>query len=287
MAIHRMLAVTLLGLLPVAAWPQADDELRIENIGVRLGDLSWPAAERRMATSPLVILPFGAGAKEHGPHLPMNADAVVMRYLVDQAIESRDVIVAPPLLHGWFPAFRGFPGTEVDDATVFRDYIQAVGMSLVRGGAQRLVFLNTGIDKATGLPISIAAREIRVQTGVPTLVVSWGDLETEASEALQEQREGGHSDEIETSINLFLQPGKVNMALAVEDYGRQPRKDYPGYQPGVFSRDPADPNFSETGLYGDPTLATAAKGERALKIMTASWLAILDGFAESPTRQVP
>ena len=286
MAIHRMLAVTLLGLLPVTAWTQADDENR-SGKGARLGDLTWPAAERRFATSPVVILPFGAGAKEHGPHLPMNADAVVMRYLVDRAIESRDVVVAPPVLHGWFPAFRGFPGTEVDDASVFRDYIEAVGMSLVRGGAQRLVFLNTGIDKATGLPISIAAREIRVQTGVPTLVVSWGDLETEASEALQEQREGGHSDEIETSINLFLQADKVNMALAVEDYGRQPRKDYPGYQPGLFSRDPADPNYSETGLYGDPTLATAEKGERALEIMTASWLAILDGFAQSPRQQAP
>lgn len=286
MAIHRMLAVTLLGLLPVAAWPQAVDGTRVGK-GARLGDLTWPEAERRFATSPVVILPFGAGAKEHGPHLPMNADAVVMRYLVDRAIESRDVIVAPPVLHGWFPAFRGFPGTEVDDASVFRDYMEAVGMSLVRGGAQRLVFLNTGIDKATGLPISIAAREIRVQTGVPTLVVSWGDLETEASEALQEQREGGHSDEIETSINLFLQADNVDMALAVEDYGRLPRKEYPGYQPGLFSRDPADPNYSETGLYGDPTLATAEKGEQALEIMTASWLAILDGFAQSPTQQAP
>ncbi len=29
--------------------------------GVRLGDLSWPDAEVRLAESPLVIIPFGAG----------------------------------------------------------------------------------------------------------------------------------------------------------------------------------------------------------------------------------
>lgn len=279
--------MVLLGVMPLAAGAQEGSAPGSGNTGVYLGEMTWPEAERRFASAPVVILPFGAGAKEHGPHLPMNADAIVMRYLIDRAIEARDVIVAPPVLHGWFPAFRGFPGTEVDDASVFAEYIQAVGMSLVRSGAQRLVLLNTGIDKATGLPISIAAREIRVQTGVPTLVVSWGDLETAASEALQEQREGGHSDEIETSINLFLQPDRVSMSLAVEDYGRQPRKDYPGYQPGVFSRDPADPNYSETGLYGDPTLATAEKGKQALEIMTESWLTILAGFAESPTRRAP
>ena len=253
--------------------------------GVWLGELSWPAAEKRLLETPIVIVPFGAGAKEHGPHLPMNADAVVMRYLLVRAIEARDVIVAPPILHGWFPAFRDFPGTEVSDAAVFADYVQEVGMSLVRSGAQRLIFLNTGIGNATGLPISIAAREIRVQAGVPTLVVSWGDLETEESAALQEQREGGHSDEIETSINLFLQPDKVNMELAVQDYGDRAPKDYGGYQPGVFSGNPRDPNYSKTGIYGDATLASAEKGERALAIMTAEWLRILDGFAAAPTER--
>ena len=255
-----------------------------QETGAYLGDLSWPEAERRLAETPVVILPFGAGAKEHGPHLPMNADQVVMEYLIERAVESRNVVVAPPILHGWFPAFRDFPGTEVSDAAVFTAYVQEVGMSLVRSGARRIILLNTGIDKATGLPISIAAREIRVQAGVPTLVVSWGDLETDASAALQDQREGGHSDEIETSINLFLQPELVNMDLAVTDYGDRPVKDYGGYQPGVFSTDPKDPNYSDTGIYGDATLATAEKGRRALEIMSAEWMRILDGFAAAPTR---
>ena len=106
--------------------------------------------------APVVIVPFGAGAKEHGPHLPMNADAVVMDYLVRQAVETRDVIAAPPVLYGWFPAFRDFPGTEIRDPDVFERYVREAALSLVRSGAQRLLFLNTGIDKATGLPISIA-----------------------------------------------------------------------------------------------------------------------------------
>ena len=250
--------------------------------GVYLGNLSWPEAEMRFTTTPIVIVPFGAGAKEHGPHLPMNADAVFMNHLLQAAVESSNVIVAPPILHGWFPAFRDFPGTEIADPNVFQAYVQQVGMSLIRQGAKRLVFLNTGISKATGLPISIAAREIRVQTGVPTLVVSWDDLETDEIIAMQKQRVGGHGDEIETSINLYLQPEMVNMELAVQDYGERPPQKYSGYQPGRLTRDETDPLYSASGIFGDATLATTEKGQKALDILIHEWLKALDGFSDVP-----
>jgi creatinine amidohydrolase len=250
--------------------------------GAYLGELAWPQAEERLREAALVIVPFGAGAKEHGPHLPMNADRVVMEFLCRQAVESLAVIVAPPILHGWFPAFRDYPGTEVADPEVFRRYVYQVARSLVRHGAQRIVFLNTGITRATGLPIAIAARELRVEMGTPTLVISWDDLETPEIDALQEQEYGGHADEIETSINLFLQPELVSDELPPASYREGPPKDYPGYKPGLFSLDPRDPAYSETGYLGDPSLASAEKGEAALKIMTRSWLEALRGFSTAP-----
>lgn len=235
----------LLVLLPAAA--------RAATPGAWLGDLPWPEAESRLQKAPVVVLPFGPGAKEHGPHLPMNADALVMDYLCQRAVESQPVVVAPPILHGWFPAFRQFPGTEVADPTVFIRYVQEVARSLVRGGARRLAILNTSIAKAAGLPLAIVARDLREQTGTPTLVVSWDDLETDEYRALATQRQGGHADEIETSIHLVLQPERVRMDAAVADYGRERAEDYPGYRPGLFSRDPSDPAYSETGVFGDPT----------------------------------
>ena len=249
--------------------------------GAHLGHLTWPDAERRLQEAPLVIVPFGAGAKEHGPHMPMNADQVVMEYLVQQAVDSLPVIVAPPIVHGWFPAFREFPGTEVRDPDVFREYVFEVVRSLVDHGAQRIVILNTGIRNATGIPLAAVAREIRVQTGVPVLLVSWDDLETEEVSQFQEQRVGGHADEIETSIHLVLQPGLVHMDRAVADYPARSARGYPGYQPGLYSRDPLDPAYSTTGLTGDPTLASVEKGRRTLAIMTREWIKALRGFAGS------
>lgn len=280
MKFHRLpmpLVAAILLLAPAAGAQPA---------GAWLGELTWPEAEARLRTTPVVILPFGAGAKEHGPHLPMNADRVVMDYLLEQAVANRDVVVAPPILHGWFPAFRDFPGTEVADPAVFQAYVHEVALSLVRSGAQRIVFLNTGISNATGLPIAIAAREIRVTTGVPTLVVSWNDLETEEIAALQEESAGGHAGEIETSINLHLQPDEVDMTLAVRDYGEDgTEQEYAGYRPGRLARDPADPAFSASGVFGDATLATAEKGRKALAVLAREWLAALDGFSRVPLRR--
>ena len=244
---------------------------RPSHAGTYLGDLTWEQAATALATS-LVVLPFAAGAKQHGPHLPLNTDQLVMQHLLDAAVQEKPVVVCPPILHGWFPAFRGYPGTVVADAMVFQAYLEAVATSLINHGARYLVFLNMGLGSTTGLPISIVARDLRADHAVHTLVVSWDDLETADAEAHYEQLRGGHADEGETSILLFLKPESVHMDKAVQNY-RSPGQPQIGYRPGVFDR------ASESGTFGDPTLATAEKGEAILAIMRTNWLTALDQFA--------
>ncbi len=111
-----------------------------------------------------------------------------------------------------------------------------------------------------------------VPSRLPVLLISWDDLESAEVAELAEQRRGGHADEIETSINLYLQPERVHMERAVTDYRGEPASQI-GYAPGKF--DPA-----ESGVFGDPTLATAEKGERVLAIMRGNLLEALEQFAE-------
>lgn len=255
--------------------------------GAHLGDLAWPEAEVRLREAPLVIVPFGAGAKEHGPHLPMATDRLMLEYLMQVAVDSLPVVVAPPVLHGWFPAFRDFPGTEISDADLFRRTLEEVAASLIRHGARRIVFLNTGITFSTGLPIAVAAREIHQREGVPTLVISWGDLETPEVEAMASQRAGGHADEMETSVVLHLRPDLVRMDLAPTDYGLPGGEPGPGYRPGGFSRTPGHPEYSTTGIFGDATLATPEKGRRVVEIMTGEWVRALRAFATEPLGRTP
>lgn len=274
MNIRPVLAATLL-LVPGVA-------LRAQRPGAYLGELTWPDAERRLAEAPLVIVPIGAGAKEHGPHLPLGTDQIVLEHLLQHAVDSLPVLVAPPILHGWFPAFREFPGTGIEDPDVFRAYVLEVGRFLVRHGAKRVVFLNTGITRSTGLPLGIVARQLHTATRVPTLLVSWDDLETTETDRLAQQRAGGHADEIETSIVLALRPDLVHMDRAVTDYGDTTMVRGAGYRPSDFSRNRNDPEFTETGIFGDARLATVEKGRRALAIMRTEWLKALRGFAMAP-----
>jgi creatinine amidohydrolase len=250
--------------------------------GAHLGDLTWPEAEARLMDAPLVVIPIGAGAKEHGPHLPMGTDRLMLEHLMQAAVDSLPVLVAPPILHGWFVAFGDFPGTGISDPDVFRRYVQEVAHSLVEAGARRVVFLNTGITHSTGLPVAIAAREIHAHDHVPTLVVSWDDLETPELDSMATQKAGGHADELETSVVLALRPDLVHMERAPTDYGKPTGDPGPGYRPGGFSRTPGDPEYTTTGIFGDATLATAEKGRRVVTVMTHQWLEALRAFATTP-----
>ena len=269
MRARHLLIITILA-SSSRAWAQAR--------GAFLSDLTWPEAEARFQSAPVVIVPFGAGAKEHGPHLPLSADQITLDHLLKVAVDSTNVLVAPPILTGWFPAFREFPGTDIADPDVFKNYAYEVAASLVRHGAKRVLFLNTGIRNSTGLPLAIAARDLHTRTGVPTLLISWNDLETAETAKLQQQKVGGHADEIETSIILALRPDLVHVDRAVTDYHGALGPSAPGYQPGGYSRDPKSPEYSTTGVTGDAKLATAEKGRKALAIMDAQLILALRAF---------
>lgn len=268
----RLVVASALLLLPGSVLPA-------QRPGAYLSELTWPDAERRLREAPLVIVPFGAGAKEHGPHLPLGTDQIVLEHLLETAVDSLPVLVAPPILHGWFPAFREFPGTGIENPDVFREYVLEIGRFLVRQGAQRVVFLNTGITRSTGLPLGVVARQLHSATRVPTLLVSWDDLETAETDRIAQQRAGGHADEIETSIVLALRPQLVHMDRAVTDYGDTTLVRGAGYRPSDFSRNRNDPEYTETGIFGDARLATVEKGRRALAIMRTEWLKSLRSFA--------
>jgi creatinine amidohydrolase len=123
---------------------------------------------------------------------------------------------------------------------------------------------------------------MQAEQRVPTLVVSSDDLDTPEENALTTQSAGTHADDIETSMILALRPDLVRMDRAVKDTRDSAPGAYPGYRPGDFVRRAGDPNYSTTGIFGDPTLATAEKGRRVLELRTRQWLSALRGFSTAP-----
>src|SRR5688572_17996652 len=78
---------------------------------VRLEDLSWTEAERHLTSEAVVVLPLGAAAKEHGPHLKLRNDLTLAEYLTRRVMPLSPVLVAPPLTYHFYPAFLEYPGS--------------------------------------------------------------------------------------------------------------------------------------------------------------------------------
>src|SRR4051794_40894876 len=71
--------------------------------GLRLADLTWQQAADALRPETVVVIPLGAGSKEHGPHLKLSNDAIFSDYLTQRAVDAADVVVAPPLPYHYYP----------------------------------------------------------------------------------------------------------------------------------------------------------------------------------------
>ena len=80
--------------------------------GVWLEDLTWPEAKARFDANAVVVIPVGAAAKAHGPHLPLKTDALTARALGQRLIERLPVVAAPVVGFGFYPAFTAFAGSQ-------------------------------------------------------------------------------------------------------------------------------------------------------------------------------
>jgi len=216
-----------------------------------LEDLAWPDAERVLTRDAVVVVPIGAAAKEHGPHLPLANDWILADYLRRRLAERAAVVVAPIVGLSFYPAFVEYPGSISLELDTARDVIVQVVRSLARHGPRRFYALNTGISTLRALA---PAAERLAADGI---VLRYTDLTKALAPVEREiahQDGGTHADELETSMMLYIAPGSVDMSRAVKDY-------HPGT--GPLTRSPDGPGtYSPTGSWGDPTLATRAKGER-------------------------
>jgi len=215
--------------------------------GVRLESISWIEAEKLFADDPLVVFPLGAAAKEHGPHLPLNNDALIAEWLAGEIMQRLPVVVAPLINASFYPAFAEYPGSISLRAGTARDLIVDSCASLARFGLTRFYVANTGIS--TLGPLAEAA-------GLMTPGVHFDYLDLDAAlaglpEGLLQQRYGSHADEHETSLMLHIAPQVVDMERAVDD-GSEGE--------GRLTRVRGQGTWSRSGVYGQATLASADKG---------------------------
>jgi creatinine amidohydrolase len=230
--------------------------------GVVLEDLTWQDAERALTPESVVVIPLGAAAKEHGPHLRLKNDFVLAEYFKRRVMARAAVVVAPTVNYHFYPAFVEYPGSTSLRLETARDMIVDICRSLARFGPKRFYVLNTGVSTIRAL------QPAREQLAAEGLLMHFTDILTigeEAEKSVRQQEGGTHADEIETSMMLYMDPSLVDMSKAAKDYHPQGT--------GGLTRDPnGKGTYSPTGIWGDATLATREKGRRVVEAMVDGML---------------
>jgi creatinine amidohydrolase len=273
---RRLSSVLLATLLGCGTQPQEQPVVSSQQKGVLLAERTWLEAEALLGPETVVVIPLGAAAKEHGPHLRLDNDLTLADYFRDRVLAQADVVILPTVAYHYYPAFTEYPGSTTLRLETARDLIVDIVRSVAKHGPRRFYVLNTGVSTKRAL---IPAAELLASEGVllhfTDLLAVVGPVEAE----LAEQPGGTHADEIETSMILYIAPERVDMSKAVADY-------HPRGEHGWLSRDPnTKETYSKTGIWGDPTLATRAKGERVVETMVAGMLADIEALrvAELPS----
>ncbi len=222
--------------------------------GVKLELLNWIEVEQCFAEDPVIVIPLGASAKEHGPHLPLNNDAIIAEWLAAEIMQRLPVVVAPLINASFYPAFVEYPGSISLRLETARDLIVDICNSLAGFGVTRFYVLNTGLS--TLRPLAEAGQMLE-----SAMRFSYLDLDAALCNLpadLLQQQYGSHADEHETSLMLHIAPQVVDMSRALDD-GADGQ--------GRLTRKLGQGTYSASGVYGQPTLASADKGRVIAEVL--------------------
>ena len=218
---------------------------------------------QRIGPSSILIQPLGA-VEQHGPHLPFNTDLVIADSVAAAAVDrvgvDLDAWLLPSLAYTKSNEHAWSPGTIWLSATTLLAVLDDVARCVATTSARRLVFFN-GHGGNSAL-VGVANREIRLAHGLMTFLAHPGVPPDQGGvSGADELGMGIHGGTDETSIMLHLAPDLVDIgaatrnvpeALAANEYVRFGGP--VGF--GWLSND-----FGPDGHIGDPTTATAERGE--------------------------
>jgi creatinine amidohydrolase len=231
-----------------------------------------------------VLLPVAA-VEQHGPHLPLATDRMIVEFLVDElnARLGPAVLTLPTVAVGCSDHHMDFAGSLTLRQETF---ISVCAESL--DAARRHGFRNSLVLNAHGGNQG-ACQVLLERFGADhsdcrIAVATWWRTASEALLALNESGPGGvgHACEFETSLMLLIAPQLVRVE-AIPQRANAPTFDW---AEGDLLRSPRVALFrtmkqmTPTGAYGDPSKASAAKGRQIADLVCDALSVVLRDLAK-------
>lgn len=222
---------------------------------------------RALAADNAVVIAPVAALEQHGPHLPVQVDSrlatEVSRRAARKAHDIRPTVVLPVVWAGLSEHHMPFGGTITLDYktlyAVFRCIIDSVG----RHGFSDVLILNGhggNIDAS-----KLMAQDLTLELEDMTVVAAtyWLEAAARLGPLLEDQSNVLHAGEAETSMMMQLTPDLVDDS-DLASHRTQADLSFLAAGEGSFRwRDLA--SVTPNGVIGDPSTASAAKGEQLLE----------------------
>ncbi|PKO99103.1 MAG: creatininase [Bacteroidetes bacterium HGW-Bacteroidetes-8] len=165
------------------------------------------------------IIPMGVMEK-HGQHLPLGTDLYTARDISLKAAQKEYAIVFPAYFAGQIFEAKQQPGTVAYSADLIYKLLDETCREISRNGIKKIILMNSHGGNNNFLlyfcqPQLESARDYAVYLYRPEV-----DPQIQKSiAALRKSTTGGHADEVESSIMMYIRPDLVKIERAGDESG--------------------------------------------------------------------
>lgn len=224
-------------------------------------------------TPPAVaLLPVGS-VEQHGPHAPLGTDLFIAAEVATRgaAAIDADTAVCPPIPVGVAEEHRSFAGSLWVSPDAFRAYVKETVQSLVSHGVSAIVLVNGHGGNVDALA-EVAAAVTR-EGAARCAAFTWFDSLTDPPYPM------GHGGPLETAALLAIDETLIHEdRLESAAAGASDR--WGNWAGGTNLSVDVD-EFTENGVVGDPSVATAELGEALLEEATANLASMAAALIET------
>src|SRR5919108_5779528 len=201
----------------------------------------------------VAVLPIGS-FEQHGDFLPLATDTVVASTIAGRVSEQYGLFLLPPVTLSCSHEHSGFAGTVSISASTLAAVVADVAESLRASGIDRLAIVN---GHGGNYVLSNVVQQANVAGPRMTLFPSRTDWEAARTAAglASTASEDMHAGELEVSLLLHGYPELVDDGYRRGDWGADSR-------PHLLVTGMR--GYTDTGVIGRPSLASADKGRAIL-----------------------
>jgi|FaiFalDrversion2_1042247.scaffolds.fasta_scaffold00331_8 creatinine amidohydrolase len=210
-------------------------------------NLTYEDIRELTAITDIVIIPVGS-TEQHGPHLPLNVDALITYEIALAVSAKRRIPVAPLIKYGPSMTHKNFPGTISVKPQTLLATILDICKCIRFAGFHKILILNGHVPNEWVLKSAMDILRARFDD-LRIKVLSYFNCSEEIYKEFTKDN-GDHANCFETSLMLYLRPDMVKISKIQDEPAKSLPFDYRYDQK------------SRTGVWGKPSLATREEGER-------------------------